>query len=67
MEKKFELLPPSMPNYIMYKVITGTRQEGFSPLPSIPVADLTEEEAIEYGEMMKQKFIDHWKIRKNLK
>ena len=51
MEKKFKVMPPHMPNYI--------RLENDKAL--IPVADLTKDEAEEFGELMKQTFIEHWK------
>jgi hypothetical protein len=51
MEKKFELLPPIMPNFIRLKSQSDT----------FPIAKLTKAEAEEYGELMKQEFIKHWK------
>lgn len=62
MEKKFKLLPPMMPNFLPYETSPRPRQEGFKPNENrIPVSDLSESEAIEYGELMKQTFIKHWK------
>ena len=61
MEKKFELLPPMMPIFVMFKKEAGKRQDGFKSGDGYPIADFTEQEAIEYGELMKQTFIEHWK------
>jgi hypothetical protein len=60
MKKEFKMLPPMMPNFLPYEVGAKPRQEGFNP-DRIPVSALTEQEAIEYGELMKQTFIEHWR------
>jgi hypothetical protein len=67
MEKKFKLSPPASAkvNFIHFELHPGNRQDEFKPNQGIPVSSLTEEEAIEYGELMKQTFIEHW--RKKLK
>lgn len=49
--KSVELKPPMMPNFI------STERDGIK----FPVADLTQTEAEDYGELMKQEFIRHWK------
>jgi hypothetical protein len=54
MEKKFELLPPMMPNFVRL------RQDGFKVSEGLPITDFTKKEAEEYGELMKQTFIAHW-------
>ena len=66
MEKKFELSPPGMPNFISVDIgTTVRRQDDFDPRRNIiPVASLTEEEAVEYGELIKQTFIRHWKNKR---
>ena len=51
MEKKFKLMPPLMPNYIRIECDKSM----------IDVADLSESEAEQYGEFIKQTFISHWK------
>lgn len=61
MEKKFKLLPPLMPNFIRYERPARPRQEGLNQSEGIPISELSEQEAIEYGELMKQTFIEHWK------
>lgn len=66
MERKVKILPPSMPNFIRMEMKPGKKQDGFhSEMGAIPVADLSEQEAIEYGELMKQTFIEHWKKLSN--
>lgn len=51
------MLPPMMPNFLPYDTKTKARKE----MNRIPVSALSEQEAIEYGELMKQTFIEHWK------
>lgn len=61
MKKEFKLLPPLMPNYITYEVPARRREDGFNPdANKIPITELTQSEAEEYGELMKQAFIEHW-------
>jgi hypothetical protein len=64
MEKKFEVLPPMMPNFVRFKKEAGLRQDGYKVDEGFPITNFTKEEAEEYGELMKQTFIEHWKIRK---
>jgi hypothetical protein len=64
MERKFKLLPPSMPNFVFYEVVPKPREGGFSSNNKFSITDLTEEEAEEFGELMKQTFIEHWKNKK---
>ena len=64
MEKKFELLPPMMPNFIRFKNAPRLRQDGYKVDEGFPIQNLTKEEAIEYGELMKQTFIKHWEYKK---
>jgi hypothetical protein len=60
MKYELELMPPMMPNFISFK------EDEVKSGHAISVSDLTEEQAIEYGELMKQSFISHWKLRKKL-
>ncbi len=61
MEKKFEILPPLMPNFVRFKKEPGLRQDGIKPeSDGFPIKDFTKAEAEEYGELMKQTFIKHW-------
>jgi hypothetical protein len=64
MEKKIKMLPPLMPNFLPMAMAIHTPGEG--TLGRIPVGELSEEEAIEYGELMKQSFIEHWRKKINL-
>jgi len=66
MKIDFELNPPNMPNFITYgKPKVGKRQDGFQVnTQSIHVSNLSEDEAIAYGELMKQTFIEHWRKTK---
>lgn len=63
MNIKFEILPPTMPNYVRYKQKPRLKQDGFKTDNGFPITDFTREEAMEYGELMKQEFIKHWEIK----
>jgi len=63
MKKLFEVLPPTMPNYVRIKREVGLKQDGFKVDEGYPIKDFTEQEAEEYGELMKQTFIQHWKSK----
>lgn len=63
MEKKFEVLPPMMPNFVRFKKEAGLRQDRFKVDEGFPISNFTKEEAEEYGELMKQTFIVHWQNR----
>lgn len=65
MEKKFEVLPPSMPNFVRFKKEAGLRQDGFKVDEGFPIKNFTKEEAEEYAELMKQTFIKHWQAKQN--
>ena len=60
MEKKFEVLPPTMPNFVRFKKEAGLRQDGFKVDEGFSITNFTKEEAEEYGELIKQTFIVHW-------
>lgn len=61
MEKKIKMLPPMMPNFLPTEYNTAETGEG--PL-RIAVSQLSADEAAEYGELMKQTFIEHWRKKK---
>ena len=62
MEIKSKIQKPVMPSHIYVERPAGKRQDGFNPsLGEIAVGDLTEEQAYEYAELMKNTFIEHWK------
>lgn len=63
MEKKFEVLPPMMPNFVRLKHEAGLRQDGFKIDQGYHIGNFTRQEAEEYGELMKQTFIRHWEIK----
>lgn len=68
MEKKMEVLPPPMPNTIYLQAPPTTKQTGINwgGSNAIDVGELTEEEAQEYAELMKQTFLKHWKHRSSI-
>lgn len=63
MEKKFEVLPPTMPNFVRFKKETALRQDGFKVYEGFDIANFTTEEAHEFAELMKQEFLKHWANR----
>ena len=60
MEKKFEVLPPSMPNFVRFKKVAGLRQDGFKVDEGFPISSFTKQEAEEYAELMYKTFMEHW-------
>ena len=60
MEKNFKLIVSMMPNHITIDI--GDRYPG-AQTASIPINSLSEAEAIEYGEAMKNEFLKHWKVK----
>lgn len=61
MEKKFEVPPPTMPNYARFKQKAGLKQDGCKITEGFPIADFTEEEAKEYAELMRNAFMEHYR------
>ena len=60
MEKKFEVLPPPMPDHVQFKHKPGLKQDGFKVDPGSPIKDFTKKEAEEFAELMKKTFMLHW-------
>lgn len=67
MEKKFEVLPPTMPNFVRFKKEAGLRQDGFKVDEGFDIANFTEKEADEYAELIRKTFLIHWVNRKSAK
>ena len=67
MDKKFEVLPPTMPNFVRFKREAGLRQDGFKVTDGFPIADFTRQEAHEYGELMRITFIKHLEAKQKIK
>lgn len=65
MEKRFEVLPPTMPNFVRFKHKAALKQDGFKVDNGFPIEDFTEAEALEYAELMKQEFIKHYNKKRN--
>ena len=53
MEIKLKVLPPMMPNYVRISDDASV----------VAIENFTQEEAEQFGELMKQTFINHWKKR----
>lgn len=66
MQKQFEVIPPTMPNYVRFKKPPQSRSEGFKPESEtgFDIADFTKEEAIEFAELMRTTFLIHYENRK---
>lgn len=41
MDKKFEVLPPMMPNFVRFKKEAGLRQDGFKVDEGFPISSFT--------------------------
>lgn len=65
MNKTLKIVPPTMPNFFRYEIRgSSQKQDGFKPDNGIPISTLTEEEANEFAEMMKEEFLKHWRLKK---
>ena len=61
MKRPLKLRPPTMPNFVGYIVTVGKKQDGVNfENNKFPITEFSKEEAEEYGELMKQAFIEHW-------
>jgi hypothetical protein len=67
MEKKFKILPPSMPNFVRFEKKPSPKGEGIKMEEGFDIADFTEDEAFEYAELMRVTFIEHYNNRKKKK
>jgi hypothetical protein len=65
MKKKFEVLPPSMPNFVRFKKEVGLKQDGFKVDEGFPIKNFTKEEAEDFAELMYRTFMEHWEKRKS--
>jgi len=64
MKKQLEIQPPIMPDTFSYKNPTELpKGVSMQKYPNIPIELLKESEAIEFGEMMRDEFIKHWKMK----
>lgn len=50
MEMKFKVLPPTMPNYVRLS----------DDKSLVAIENFSQDEAEQFGELMKQTFIEHW-------
>lgn len=65
MEKRFKVLPPSMPNFVRFEKESQLKQDGFKVDEGFDIKNFTEKEAEEFAELMKQTFLKHYHTRKN--
>jgi len=67
MKREIKLMLPPPINFILLDIPIpiGKRQDGFKPIerPTIPIEDLSHEEAEQYAEELKQQFISHYKSK----
>ena len=66
MEKKFEELPPMMPNFVRFKQEAGLKQDGFKVNDGFPISHFTKQEAEEYAELIKKTFMQHWEAKRKI-
>lgn len=64
MDRILKIKCPMMPNFFQYEMPPMKRQDGVQFGHNIPIEEMDEHEAEEFGEMMKQEFIRHWKSKK---
>ena len=67
MNIKFELLPPTMPNFATIKQKFGLKQDGSKVDNKISIADFTRQEAEEYAQLMYKTFLEHWEQKQTQK
>lgn len=66
-KKNVTLLSFPMSDHIQYEGSLGARQQGFNPNNNgIPITDLTDEEAEQYGEFLKWSFVARYKEAKGM-
>lgn len=64
MKKSIKIIHPKMPNFVRFEQPPGSRQDGFKELPAMDIADFTEEEAMEFAQLMHDKFLEHYRSRR---
>jgi len=64
MEKLFKIIPPKMPNFVSFEKEAQLKQDGFKVDEGFDIANFTENEALEFAELMKREFLEHYKNRK---
>lgn len=52
---------PTMPNYLILESPPAKKQDGFKEAPKVHVSELSEEQALEFANLMKDTFIEHHK------
>jgi len=66
MEKKFEVLPPMMPNFARFKRHDAFRKDSSKSDDVFPISQFTKQEAEEYAELMKKTFMQHWEAKRKI-
>lgn len=64
MEFQLKLKMPLPQNFIIFEMPPGQRQDGIKELPGIDIVQLSEEQAEQYAEELKQHFLAHYRKRK---
>ena len=64
MEKTFKVLPPKMPNFVRFEKKANLKQDGFKVDEGFDIKNFTPKEALEFAELMKQTFLEHYQSRK---
>lgn len=65
MEKKVLIIAPTFPDYIRYTLPQKPKSAGFdAEAGQMAVGGLTEREANEYADLVKETFLNTWRIEK---
>ncbi len=67
MKIKFEIQPPIMPNFVMFKQEEALKQDGFKVGEGFAIADFTIEQAEEFADLMRSEFLKHWERKQKMK
>ena len=65
MRNDYKFVVPNMPDWIMFpEPVYRLDRDSLVQRISVPVGDLSEAEAEEYAQMLKEKFMKHWEIKR---
>ena len=64
MDKLFKILAPKMPNFVRFEKEANLKKDGFKVDEGFDIKNFTEKEALEFAELMKRTFLEHYQSRK---
>lgn len=66
MKHSFEIIPPTVPDFVQIELPPVKRQEGFNPdAGKLPLSELSEGQANEYCDLYKEIFMAKWRESKS--